>query len=129
MDSITIILTAMALGLFLGNFLLTQIEPKRIRAVRKKNNTEQTCPFQQKESPAHQIKNETEPHNETILLKKKLNELDNFKANTNVELQGIKEILFELQQNGLTTKARVHKKKEPKITEKEMHKIIYRSAH
>ncbi|MBU0662379.1 MAG: hypothetical protein ABH854_04930 [Candidatus Diapherotrites archaeon] len=60
----------------------------------------------------------------------KLRKLDHFRANTNVELQAMKEILLELQKNNITVKA---KKFEPRSAtdkglERQMHNIIYRSA-
>ncbi len=70
------------------------------------------------------------------LMKRKVDRLENFKHTAESELIAIKEILVELQNRGITAKARTFKnggQKEKEVSEKEvsgdeMHKIIYRSS-
>lgn len=58
----------------------------------------------------------------------KLRRLDHFRANTQVELQAIQEILLDLQKGRAHAKAKVLKPREKPSGgfEKEMHRIIYR---
>ncbi len=56
------------------------------------------------------------------IVENRLQNLDNFKANTSVELKAIKEILGEIKNN------KNGKGKEADLSGEEMHKIIYRSA-
>ncbi|MBI4044246.1 MAG: hypothetical protein HY392_00890 [Candidatus Diapherotrites archaeon] len=57
----------------------------------------------------------------------KLHTLDNFRANTRVELKGLMEILAELQDKNLTIRAKTFRKNEPELSTRQMHEIIYRS--
>ena len=56
----------------------------------------------------------------------KVKKFDNFRANTGVELQALKEILLELQNRYITAKAKTIVP-EKGMSGTEMHKIIYRS--
>ncbi len=63
-------------------------------------------------------------------LEGKMRNFDNFRANTEVELIAIKEILAELQNKGMVVKAKRFSKKGKQkkgLSDKQMHKIIYRS--
>lgn len=59
------------------------------------------------------------------LIENRLQNLDNFKANTSVELKAIKEILGEIQDK---KNKKGKNEKETDLSGEEMHKIIYRSA-
>jgi|SRR3989344_8316932 len=59
------------------------------------------------------------------IIESRLQNLDNFKANTAVELKAIKEILGEMRE-GKNKKG--NKGKEADLSREDMHKIIYRSA-
>ncbi|MFH1224279.1 MAG: hypothetical protein V1676_00565 [Candidatus Diapherotrites archaeon] len=63
-------------------------------------------------------------------LEEKIRKLDHFRANAAVEMKAIKEILIELQNRGMTVKAKkfVPRRATEKREEQDMHKIIYRSA-
>jgi len=58
------------------------------------------------------------------IIENRLQNLDNFKANTAVELKAIKEILGEMREK---ENKKGEKEKEADLSGEEMHKIIYRS--
>src|SRR3989344_286053 len=59
------------------------------------------------------------------IIENRLQNLDNFKANTAVELKAIKEILGEMREK---ENKKGEKEKESDLSREDMHKIIYRSA-
>ncbi|HZX19573.1 MAG TPA: hypothetical protein VFF13_01000 [archaeon] len=67
---------------------------------------------------------------DNLKLRQKVERLDNFRSTVESEIIGIKEILGELQNSGIVTKARTFKRgaeKAKDYSSKEMHQMIYRS--
>ncbi len=63
------------------------------------------------------------------ILNEKIKKLENFKANTGVEITALKEILLELQKKYVVASSKTKNSFEKKddLTGTQMHKIIYRS--
>jgi Flp pilus assembly protein TadB len=123
MSLMTVFLGVLAFALVLGNLFLSLIEPKEENEETMKKIEELEKPFS-KETTI-----DKKAFHRSLAFEAKINKLDNFRANTEIELKAIKEILMELQNKGMTVKARTYKKKKKKdnLTAEKMHKIIYRS--
>ena len=58
----------------------------------------------------------------------KLHRFDNFRANTEVELKGLREALVGLKEKHLTFKSKKLRRESKALSSEQMHKIIYRSS-
>lgn len=145
----TVFLFVLVIALVIGNVLLSLIPSNK----RENNNSEESSLYQtdffeeEKNSfPKKVAQSGEEAAQASVLfsnfnalnqkinltgkqmdsINQKLQKLDNFRANTAVELKALKEIIVELQNKYLTASSKKIKNS-PKLTGKQMHKIIYRS--
>lgn len=161
MEIITVFLITLVIALIIGNLLLTFTGSKRSTPLAQRQmiqpvvaDSEIITPhllneskiiqsnlqaINQKTNMAHNRLNKLEKllltNGNSVLtynLREKMRKLDNFRANTEVELKAIKEIIEWLQSQNekvkKSNKRKKGKKKERELTPEEMHKIIYKSG-
>lgn len=149
MSLTTVFLGVLAFALILGNFFLSLIQPaegeitKEKGESHKKNFSQSNEELRAEKAIASSTKEELNERlfHKTLALEAKLGKIDNFRANTEIELKAMKEILLELQKNGITAKSKKPEKKKSKekikakkqknagnLTTKDLHKIIFRSG-
>ncbi len=118
MGVVTIFLLVLGFALIIGNILITILEPEdtESKKIIQQNQTNLITPKPIQETINYNKLIKTSISN----IESKIKNLENFKANTEIELKAMKEILLELQKQGKTVKAKKFKKK---LSEKELKEI------
>jgi len=145
MALITVFLMVLIFSLVIGNALLFFARPSKEQVVMAQMPLSvmaaapvlSQAPIEKKIELAHMriqdIENKTAmmDQKEILLMKKRIEKMDNFCSTAEAEIIGIKEILEEMQNNNITIKAREFKNskeiKSLKVTPEELHKLVFRS--
>ena len=145
MALITVFLLVLIFSLIMGNALLFFVRPSKEAVIMQMQESVVSvpvpmvsqAPMEKKIELAHMriqdIENKTAmmDQKEILLMKKRIEKMDNFCSTAEAEIIGIKEILEEMQNNNITIKARVFKNsseiKSQKVTPEDLHKLVFRS--